>query len=495
MDEQTDIDERGHRVEEPIRQELTPEVGGDAEFEFRYVEERRELEVVEPDGEATEAEIEEYEHAHPRVVGELYVRVADPPEPMPSERFFRLARFYSHDSYDGQFALVFEEFDVYRPGLRYIAELLEWSTDLRETLHRLGEFTDYPAPFAVPATRPDRFADWDEEPEEVEAPVEWKEPASVEADTADDDPDSLLVEAAEAIAAGENNDEWLDSYEAYPDDHGSKHPDSPNFARAYRLLAQADAIDDTGRSHALRGDWYAANEHRWRTVRRETAKCYERAVAAAPRNREFLEKCALAQQRSGAHASAVKTLNTLMRLEEEDSRWLYLRAVSFGKRGSCERAVKEFEKVVDARPDDPRGYLAALHSLKNQGKYDTAKEYATRAIELQPSALAYSSRAAIISYIVSYLRRPPKEGMISVAVHQSIANDYTQAIELADTPLAKWYDKRAEAHEKSGQPELAEKDRQMGDKLGEQARKDLYVRQGEWWAWIQAEEIKPPPIQ
>jgi tetratricopeptide (TPR) repeat protein len=209
---------------------------------------------------------------------------------------------------------------------------------------------------------------------------------------------------------------------------------------------------------------------------------------------------ALAYQRQGAHAKAIKIFNPLVKAEPKNFRWLLLRAVSYqgGPPSHAERAVTELAKAISVRPSDVRPYLVAVPTLHQLQLYDTALAYTSKAVELDPSPEAYASRAHSVQLRYSQASRVPAGAPKTFQeLHEGAVADLKKAIELSEFPKSEWYFGLGKSYEALGNEELSMENYQMRPKLEREEMGSRYERTKNalavWWRWLQTEELGPTP--
>lgn len=107
-------------------------------------------------------------------------------------------------------------------------------------------------------------------------------------------------------------------------------------------------------------------------------------------------KVAVRHMRNQEYQDAIKSVSQLVRAEPDVIEHLDFRARLFQLDEQVKNAVRDYEKITELNPDDPRGYSGLAGIYVQQGEFEQAQHYSQLAFERSDSSPAMLHDLALI---------------------------------------------------------------------------------------------------
>ncbi len=115
-----------------------------------------------------------------------------------------------------------------------------------------------------------------------------------------------------------------------------------------------------------------------------------RARGLAPRSLDVLTVLALCQQRNGLFRETVETCDAALKLSPGNVRLRFNKACALESMSEIAKAIREFERVLDGEPRNAEALSHLANLAAQRGDAKGAREYATRALQVDPRQTAAS---------------------------------------------------------------------------------------------------------
>lgn len=113
-----------------------------------------------------------------------------------------------------------------------------------------------------------------------------------------------------------------------------------------------------------------------------------RARGLAPRSLDVLTALAMCQQRNGLFRETVETCDAALKLSPGNTRLRFNKACALEAMSEIAKAVREFERVLDGEPRNAEALSHLANLAAQRGDVKTARDYATRALQVDPGQAA-----------------------------------------------------------------------------------------------------------
>jgi tetratricopeptide (TPR) repeat protein len=109
-----------------------------------------------------------------------------------------------------------------------------------------------------------------------------------------------------------------------------------------------------------------------------------RARDLAPRSLDVLTALGMCQQRNGQFREAVETYDAALKVSPGTTRLRFNKACALEAMSEIAKASREFERVLDGEPRNVEALSHLANLAAQRGDAKTAREYATRALQVDP---------------------------------------------------------------------------------------------------------------
>jgi tetratricopeptide (TPR) repeat protein len=109
-----------------------------------------------------------------------------------------------------------------------------------------------------------------------------------------------------------------------------------------------------------------------------------RARSLAPRSLDVLTALVLCQQRNGLFRETIETCDAALKLSPGNARLRFNKACALEAISEIAKAIREFERVLDAEPRNAEALSHLANLAAQRGDAKAAREYATRALQVDP---------------------------------------------------------------------------------------------------------------
>jgi len=109
-----------------------------------------------------------------------------------------------------------------------------------------------------------------------------------------------------------------------------------------------------------------------------------RARSLAPRSLDVLTVLGMCQQRNGQFREAVETYDAALKVSPGTTRLRFNKACALEAMSEIAKASREFERVLDSEPRNAEALAHLANLAAQRGDAKTARDYATRALRVDP---------------------------------------------------------------------------------------------------------------